>query len=172
MFTGKACETEVDQYLRWFESNGTLPFPKCCPVCSKQFKTPRSYSDLPVYQNPYRCGACSAQEQSLCCLFRFYSTSRLLKSVPDHLSVEEISQSIEGIPGVEAVAHLHVWPIDERMTSIEVRIAMRDDAELCEADELRLRLRSHLETDFGIGHITIEVLPKSRLEGEPLITPH
>ncbi|MFG0245362.1 MAG: cation diffusion facilitator family transporter [Phycisphaerales bacterium JB052] len=96
----------------------------------------------------------------------------LMQSVPDHLSVEEISQSIEGIPGVEAVAHLHVWPIDERMTSIEVRIAMRDDAELCEADELRLRLRSHLETDFGIGHITIEVLPKSRLEGEPLITPH
>ena len=96
----------------------------------------------------------------------------LMQSVPDHLSIEEISQSIGRISGVEAVAHLHVWPIDERTTSIEVRIAMRDDAGLSEADELRCRLRSHLETEFGIGHITIEVLPKGRLEGEPLITPH
>lgn len=96
----------------------------------------------------------------------------LMQSVPDHLSIEEISQSIGRISGVEAVAHLHVWPIDERTNSIEVRVAMREDSGLGEADELRCRLRRHLEAEFGISHITIEVLPKSRLESEPLITPH
>ncbi len=96
----------------------------------------------------------------------------LMQSVPDHLSVEEISQSINRVAGVEAVAHLHVWPIDERTTSIEVRVAMREDAGLGEADDLRRRLRSHLEAEFSIPHITIEVLPTGRLENESLITPH
>ena len=96
----------------------------------------------------------------------------LMQSVPDHLSVEEISQSINRVAGVEAVAHLHVWPIDERTTSIEVRVAMREDAGLDEADELRCRLRCHLEAEFGITHITIEVLPTGKLESEALITPH
>ena len=95
-----------------------------------------------------------------------------MQSVPDHLSVEEISQSINRVTGVEAVAHLHVWPIDERTTSIEVRVAMREDAGLDEADELRCRLRCHLEAEFGITHITIEVLPMGKLESEALITPH
>jgi cobalt-zinc-cadmium efflux system protein len=96
----------------------------------------------------------------------------LMQSVPDHLSVEEISQSINRVAGVEAVAHLHVWPIDERTTAIEVRVAMREDAGLGEADDLRRRLRSHLEAEFSITHITIEVLPTGRLENESLITPH
>lgn len=60
-WAGTACQTRVDQYLRWFESNGTTPFPQCCNVCPAQFRVPTNYANLPVYQNPYSVTNCDPQ---------------------------------------------------------------------------------------------------------------
>jgi len=58
LWTGSACQTPVDQLLRWFESRGRAPFPNCCNVCPSQFRNPNSYRGLPVYQNPYSITNC------------------------------------------------------------------------------------------------------------------
>lgn len=60
-YTGVACQTRVDQYIRWFESNGTTSFPRCCPTCPSQFRAPTNYDDLPTYQNPYSVSNCDPQ---------------------------------------------------------------------------------------------------------------
>jgi len=60
-WSGTACQTRVDQFLRWFETNGTSIFPQCCNVCPSQWRDPQTYSDLPVYQNPYSISNCDPQ---------------------------------------------------------------------------------------------------------------
>ncbi|MEQ9617233.1 MAG: cation diffusion facilitator family transporter [Phycisphaerales bacterium] len=96
----------------------------------------------------------------------------LMQSVPDHLSVDAIAKSIKGVDGVEQVAHVHVWPIDEHTVSVEARVAMSEDASLTSAHELRRHLNSILEERFGIHHATIEILPKGTLANEETIVAH
>jgi len=57
-WTGDACQSRVDMYVRWFESKGTKEMPSCCNVCPSQFKNPNNFNDLPVYQNPYSVSNC------------------------------------------------------------------------------------------------------------------
>lgn len=96
----------------------------------------------------------------------------LMQSVPEGLSIDEIGQAIAGVDGVEAVAHLHVWLIDEGSVATEVRIAMADNASIIDAHIVCSRVRAELQDRFGIDHVTIEILPPSVLSDQPLISPH
>lgn len=96
----------------------------------------------------------------------------LMQSVPEGLSIHEVGQAIAGVDGVEGVAHLHVWPIDEGTLSAEVRVAMADDACVGEVHELCSRVRVQLQGRFGIDHVTVEIVPPSVLADQPLIPQH
>lgn len=96
----------------------------------------------------------------------------LMQSVPEGLSIDEIGQAIAGVDGVEAVAHLHVWPIDEGSVAAEVRIAMADDASIIDAHIVCSQVRAQLQDRFGIDHVTVEIVPPSVLADQPLIPPH
>lgn len=60
-WTGVACQTRVDMYIRWFESSGVSAFPKCCLVEPSQFRVPSNYDQLPAYQNPFSVSNCDPQ---------------------------------------------------------------------------------------------------------------
>lgn len=96
----------------------------------------------------------------------------LMQSVPDELSVQEIAEHIGDIEGVESVAHIHVWPIDEHSVSLETRVSMSGGASLEEAQELRSRIDKMLEERFGIKHTTIEIVPTGSVQDQQLLGPH
>ena len=57
-YTGAACQTKVDTYVKWLQFHGNTPFPKCCNTCSTSFKIPTNFDDLPVYLNPFSVSNC------------------------------------------------------------------------------------------------------------------
>ncbi len=96
----------------------------------------------------------------------------LMLSVPDHLSVEAIVESIRGVEGVEQVAHVHVWPMNEHDVSVEARVAAIENGSLVAANELRYQIYQMLEDRFGITHSTLEITPSGALDGEELVSEH
>lgn len=96
----------------------------------------------------------------------------LMQSVPDHLSINAIVKTIRGVDGVEQVAHVHAWPIDEHSVSVEARVAMNEEGNLVAANELRHRIYQVLKERFGVSHATIEIVPSGALDGEDAIVEH
>lgn len=83
----------------------------------------------------------------------------LMASVPDGLSLDGISGSINDTDGVLGVSHVHVWSIDERTFALEARVEVRAGISLQEAARLREELYRMLEDHHRIRHASIEVLP-------------
>ncbi|UYV11936.1 MAG: cation diffusion facilitator family transporter [Phycisphaera sp.] len=95
----------------------------------------------------------------------------LMQSVPEGLSIEEMARTIADVRGVQGVAHLHVWPIDEQHVSLEVRVEMRTNASLQDAQAVREHVQAAIAERFGIEHATIEVRPAGTMD-EGLVPEH
>ena len=93
----------------------------------------------------------------------------LMQSVPEGLSIDEIGQAIAGVDGVEAVAHLHVWPIDEGSVAAEVRIAMADDASIIDAHNSSCTLFSYEQKYYPLSRRSFDSSSTRTLEAELLI---
>jgi cobalt-zinc-cadmium efflux system protein len=88
----------------------------------------------------------------------------LMQSVPDELSVQVVAATISSVEGVNAVVHIHVWPIDEETILLECRISVDDDS-LSALEPLRQKIESCLSERHGITHSTIQFLPTATATG-------
>lgn len=91
----------------------------------------------------------------------------LMASVPEDLSIYEISDTIRNMDGVLNVADIHVWSLDEQVRAIQARIEIQHQASLSEADALRESLDELLERRFGIAHASIEIIPIPHPDAAP-----
>ncbi|HUZ17226.1 MAG TPA: cation diffusion facilitator family transporter [Spirochaetia bacterium] len=80
----------------------------------------------------------------------------LMEGVPDELSVHEIGQAIEAVPGVLGVHHIHVWSVGEHDIHFEAHI-VANDGSLTTADDIRTRTALMLKERFDIGHATLQM---------------
>ncbi|MBZ0172944.1 MAG: hypothetical protein K8E66_11225 [Phycisphaerales bacterium] len=94
----------------------------------------------------------------------------LMQSTPEDVDVHAVADAIASCEGVERVFHLHVWMIDERMRSVEVRVVV-DDRRISELAPLRQQIEELLAESFGTAHTTIEFVNKSA-DDRPLIARH
>ncbi len=94
----------------------------------------------------------------------------LMQSTPEQIRLADVAEAIRGIAGVNGLHHLHVWPIDERMTSLEARVVV-DDAPLSVVEDVRDRIADAMRERFGITHCTIE-LHHGEDTAHPLVPPH
>ena len=79
----------------------------------------------------------------------------LLESVPDGLSLAEVSLAIQDFDGVKGVHHLHVWQLDEARRALEAHVVL--DSHEVEAAPLKAALRRLLIARFQIDHTTLEL---------------
>lgn len=93
----------------------------------------------------------------------------LMQSTPDDISPDSISEIILAVTGVKAVAHLHIWPIDERTVSLEARIAIRDDTPLTETAAIIDAVRQTLGSNHNISHVTLEPVPESKFHSATIV---
>lgn len=85
----------------------------------------------------------------------------LMQSTPEHLSLDIISAAMAGVPGIEGVGHLHVWPIDETTVSLEARIGIQGGISLVETAAIIDQVRRVLVSEYDIKHATLEPVPAS-----------
>ena len=89
-----------------------------------------------------------------------FSTWGLLKEsvrlamdgVPEGIHLKTIQEHLLADPNVEAVHHIHIWPISTTENALTAHVVLRD---LRKLEETRDHLRSEL-AEHGIGHATLE----------------
>lgn len=94
----------------------------------------------------------------------------LMQSTPEQLSLDDVVAAMRSVDGVEDVFHVHLWPIDERITSLEAKVRV-PDTRIAEAEPVLAELRRVLLDRFGIQHVTLE-LRTEQAAHEQVVMPH
>ena len=77
-----------------------------------------------------------------------------LHAVPDTIDVEAVRAHLAGLPAVEAVHDLHIWPMSTTETALTAHLVMPAGHP---GDPFLATLRDGLKSRFGIGHVTVQV---------------
>ena len=75
-----------------------------------------------------------------------------MDGVPEGIHLKTIQEHLLADPNVEAVHHIHIWPISTTENALTAHVVLRD---LRKLEETRDHLRSEL-AEHGIGHATLE----------------
>ena len=84
-----------------------------------------------------------------------------LQHTPDSFNVEDFEKSVESLPGVLDIHHLHVWSLDGETHVLTVHVLVGQQATRDSIRETKSRIRGLLDRKDVI-HVTIDV----ELEGE------
>ncbi len=79
----------------------------------------------------------------------------LLEGAPQDIDQRQIAHALEnGITGLISATHIHVWSITQErpMATMEIKIK-----EGTEPTQVKTAIKTILEDQFGIGHVTIEI---------------
>ncbi len=82
------------------------------------------------------------------------STWMSLAAVPSRISLPDVEGALAGLPGVEALHDLHVWPMSTTENAITVHLVVPDPAR--RQDVLR-RASALLDERFHLHHATIQI---------------
>ena len=77
-----------------------------------------------------------------------------LLAVPDAIDEGEVRAFLAGLPGVEAVHDLHIWPMSTTETALTAHLVMPGGYP---GDTFLRDLAHELEHEFQIGHATVQV---------------
>ena len=75
-----------------------------------------------------------------------------LDGVPVGIRIDEVEKTMEAVPGVKAVHHIHVWAISTTENALTAHVVL---AELPRMETVKRQLKAELET-AGIHHVTLE----------------
>lgn len=78
----------------------------------------------------------------------------LMEGSPASIDQSEVKQCLEGIPGVVEVHDLHIWTITSGMDALSCHLTIEDGSQ---SQTVLQEAISALETNFQIGHSTIQV---------------
>ncbi|MBQ0026429.1 MAG: cation transporter [Lachnospiraceae bacterium] len=83
-----------------------------------------------------------------------------LEKVPKGISVNEITEHITDIEGVESIHHLHIWSMDGMNNCATLHVVTDADAA-----EVKRKIREEMQ-EHGIQHITLELETTDAICGE------
>ncbi len=78
----------------------------------------------------------------------------LLDNVPRGLDLERVRHSVESIPGVGSVHHVHAWSLTSGKNILSAHVLVREYAG---SEPLLQRIQAMLKKDFGIYFSTIQI---------------
>lgn len=77
----------------------------------------------------------------------------LMEGTPRNIRIQDVIDAMERVDGVDNVHHVHAWHIDEQRNALEAHVVLADNSNM---DEVKKRLKALLDTEFKIGHSTLE----------------
>ncbi|MBT8102081.1 MAG: cation diffusion facilitator family transporter [Gammaproteobacteria bacterium] len=80
----------------------------------------------------------------------------LLEGAPEWLDVQAMQERIvASVPGVGEIHHVHIWGLTPQQLMLTMHVTINEPVE-SQSDVIR-SVKALLQTDYGIGHSTIEV---------------
>lgn len=94
----------------------------------------------------------------------------LMQATPRHIDLQKIQQSVETLPQVENIHHLHVWQMDDEQIHLEAHLNISHNIPLSDAQAVRHKVETLLKNKFGIRHITLQIEYKGCEDNDELIS--
>lgn len=85
------------------------------------------------------------------------SVNILLEAVPANIDYGAVEKCISEREGVASLHDLHIWTITSGVTALSVHVIMQRETPLTQISEFVQNIKEYLESEFKIGHTTIEV---------------
>jgi len=80
----------------------------------------------------------------------------LMEGTPAHLDLHQLCQRLEEVDGVTGVHDIHAWSITTGYDALSAHVTA-DSVVMEDPDPVIQRLRDIASTEFGIGHVTIQL---------------
>ncbi|GAA4273268.1 cation diffusion facilitator family transporter [Aquimarina gracilis] len=80
----------------------------------------------------------------------------LMLYTPDTIEVKEIVATINGLPKVKSIHHVHVWQLNEEETHLEAHIDFQEDIQVSEFGNILHEIEAILQEQFNINHVTLQ----------------
>jgi len=85
----------------------------------------------------------------------FVRTIDILMQSSADLDFEDLKRHVEAIDGVQNIHHIHTWLANENTIYLEAHVVL-DDMMLSQTTEIRKQVRTILDQDFGVSHVTLQ----------------
>lgn len=79
----------------------------------------------------------------------------LMEGAPPGISLQEIQNTVESLPGVDDIHHIHLWTVGENDIHLEAHLNVKDMM-ISDSDVLRKKIEALLHESFGVNHITLQ----------------
>ena len=80
----------------------------------------------------------------------------LMEGTPEGMEFAEVEGAMLAVPGVKGVHDLHIWSISSSNLALSAHLET-DDVPLSETSALVAAVKGVLASEFGVGHVTLEV---------------
>jgi cobalt-zinc-cadmium efflux system protein len=77
----------------------------------------------------------------------------LMEGVPSHISIQEVTQALQGVPEVQEVHSVHIWSLSSEVSALSAHIALND---MEQWHEVLNAIRTLLHDRFDIDHVTLQ----------------
>lgn len=95
----------------------------------------------------------------------FESMELLLESTPPGIKTAHVVEAIEQIHGVKNVHDLHIWAVKPSLVMLTCHVMVEDENKYLK-NEMLSTIRSKVESEFGILHLTIQLEAKCAQSSE------
>ena len=80
----------------------------------------------------------------------------LMQATPHGLDLNLVKQSLEAIPTIDNIHHLHAWNLSDKEIHFECHVDLKSDVRISETEKIKETIHEILENKFHINHVTIQ----------------
>jgi cobalt-zinc-cadmium efflux system protein len=84
------------------------------------------------------------------------SVDILMQATPSGLDLAQLKASLESIPAIDNIHHVHVWNLNDQDIHFECHVDLKSDVLVSETEDIQIAIRKILMNNFGIRHVTVQ----------------
>ena len=84
------------------------------------------------------------------------STKMLMLFTPEHIDVKAIVRSVNKLPKVNKLHHIHIWYLNDDELHLEAHLDFKENITLTEFNTILFQIETLLHDEFQINHINIQ----------------
>jgi cobalt-zinc-cadmium efflux system protein len=80
----------------------------------------------------------------------------LMQATPHGLDLILVKKSLETIPAIDNIHHVHAWNLSDKDIHFECHVDLKSDIRISEAENIKQAILEILKEKFHINHVTIQ----------------
>ncbi|QDO93186.1 cation transporter [Formosa sediminum] len=84
------------------------------------------------------------------------STRMLMLFTPSHINVKDVVRTINKLPKVKTLHHVHIWNLNDDELHLEAHLDFKENISLTQFNDILLQIETVLHDNFNINHVNIQ----------------